>query len=473
MTFLFSPYRCTIIRGKTQSEMEDLLPFYAQTVHKICPCNKSEFDQKCNNRLSLFFFKHQCYEDLPDSNKKTIRNHITEIMGKLLGLYYKAQDGDIYEADSCKHLNKYNDFPLFFKNICIHLQFPNASQKIKTISESISNRLKIRPLCFVVSLLYYAESQKENLLLTKQEIGYYALNNLYVLQGKVSEKEVYEQIIKDRKENIKHDKLKGSHDWQHINEMFNLLNLSNVTISDSVYIWLNKDEMSAILEFISYQKKSLFDMYKYKIEKREEQEQMNEDWGKYYGSIAPEIELMETQFRYSSDTVVLSNDHPTKERGCVGLTTVELGDKGEALVFKMEKERVRKYKERLVNKVLLLGKTKGLGYDISSIEAEMNLKFPEFARYIEVKSTKRVTTPSLDENWSDSVNLTSKEWIAAAQYKEYYNIYRVYFTREKIIIVIINNPYQKLQDNIIDVYPTIYQMDFNSKAITYVQEEKA
>lgn len=56
---------------------------------------------------------------------------------------------------------------------------------------------------------------------------------------------------------------------------------------------------------------------------------------------------------------------------------------------------MRKYKERLVNKVLLLGKTKGLGYDISSIEAEMNLKFPEFARYIEVKSTKRVTTPSL------------------------------------------------------------------------------
>lgn len=131
----------------------------------------------------------------------------------------------------------------------------------------------------------------------------------------------------------------------------------------------------------------------------------------------------------------------------------------------MEKERVRQYKERLVNKVLLLGKTKGLGYDISSIEADRNKEFPEFARYIEVKSTKRVTAPTFDNVWSDSINLTSKEWIAAAQYKEFYNIYRVYFTRDKTIIAIINNPYQKSKDDLIEVYPTIYQMDFNNKAI--------
>ena len=62
-------------------------------------------------------------------------------------------------------------------------------------------------------------------------------------------------------------------------------------------------------------------------------------------------------------------------------------------------------------------------------------KKPEFARYIEVKSTKRVTVPSFDKNWGDALNITAKEWVAAEQYGEYYNIYRVYFTKTKTIVV--------------------------------------
>ncbi len=465
MTFQYSQYRCTIIRGKAQSEIEDLLPFYAQTVHKFCPCTKDEFDIRCNVRLAKFLCNNPDYDHLPSSSQKTIRNHITEIMGKLLGLYYKSTDNIIYESDSCKHINEHNDFPTFFKNICINLQFPNASQKINKVLECVDMRLSIRPLCYVISLLYYTQSQKENYLLTKQEIGHYVLNNLYVLQGEISVKEVYEQIVMDRKANVKHEKLSGSHDWQHINEMFNLLDLSNVTLTNSEYIWLNKDEKKAISIFLKYQDKELFNIYSYDLETPEGRGLMYADWGKYYGRIAPELEQLETEFDSTSDIIVLTDNKFTKERGAVGLSTVELGDKGEALIFNMEKERVRQYKERLVNKVLLLGKTKGLGYDISSIEADRNKEFPEFARYIEVKSTKRVTAPTFDNVWSDSINLTSKEWIAAAQYKEFYNIYRVYFTRDKTIIAIINNPYQKSKDDLIEVYPTIYQMDFNNKAI--------
>ena len=33
-------YRCTIIRGKSQTDMEDLLPLYANIVHKYCPCKE-------------------------------------------------------------------------------------------------------------------------------------------------------------------------------------------------------------------------------------------------------------------------------------------------------------------------------------------------------------------------------------------------------------------------------------------------
>ena len=55
--------------------------------------------------------------------------------------------------------------------------------------------------------------------------------------------------------------------------------------------------------------------------------------------------------------------------------------------------------------------------------------------------------------------------MAAEQYGEYYNIYRVYFTKTKTIIVRIKNPYKQYSDGLIEVYPTIYQMNFGSNVI--------
>ena len=65
----------------------------------------------------------------------------------------------------------------------------------------------------------------------------------------------------------------------------------------------------------------------------------------------------------------------------------------------------------------------------------------------------------------DSLNVTAKEWVAAEQYGDYYNIYRVYFTKTKTFIVRIRNPFRKAQDGEIEVYPTIYQMNFGSSVI--------
>lgn len=452
-------YRCTIIRGKSQTEMEDFLPFYAQMIHSFCPCTKIEFQQRCFAKMGQLLFGSSDFNNLPEANQKTIKNHITEIAGKLLGLYYIDYENYVYETESCQFLLEKNDYPAFFKNLCANLQFPNGSQKVQTILERVKRNIRIKPLCYVVSLLEYARSQEVNKLLTKQEIGFYVLNNLEVLQGNVSIIEVYNQIMYDRTNKITREKLSGSRDWQHIKEQFNLLDLSNITSSDDTYIWLNSSESNAVKLFVLKNKEPLFDMYIYNYDNDESKKQMYSDWGCYYGTMDDRFKKLETNFEQNSATAV-------KERGAVGLTTVELGEQGEALVYKLECERVRAYKERLVNKVLLLGKTKGLGYDISSIEADENLQKPEFARYIEVKSTKRSTEPSFDNpTWNDTLNLTSKEWIAAEQYKEYYNIYRVYFTKTKTIIIRIQNPFNLAEENKIDVFPTIYQMNFDSSVI--------
>ena len=143
-----------------------------------------------------------------------------------------------------------------------------------------------------------------------------------------------------------------------------------------------------------------------------------------------------------------------------------LGDEGEDFVFSLEKNRVNTTHPRLVNKVLLLGKQRGLGYDISSVEANENREEPEFARFVEVKSTKRITEPDLNDNsWTDTINLTRKEWIAAKQYRSAYNIYRVYFTPNATIVRKINDPFGKNESGIITVLPTLYRMDFGSESI--------
>jgi len=460
-------YRCTIIRGKSQSDMEDLLPLYANMVHKFCPCTEDEFNERCNAFLSKNFYDTSAYDKLPDSKRKTVRNHITEIACSLLGLYYPQYDEEtgktyINESESCKYLVQYNDLPTFFKNLCLNFQFPNGAKKFNFIIEDLDNNINLKPFCYVVSLLYYAQSQKEKVLLTKQEIGYYVLNNLDVLQGRVSYKDVYHRIISDRQNGIKRESLSGSYEWQHIKEQFNLLELANIIETDATYIWLNKYEANAIALFIKNLNNFGFDAYSYRIGNRADNNYFISEWGRFYGSFNKE--LLSTPTQFGGEVVVVGKEEQKAQSGATK-STVDLGDEGEALVFRLEQDRVRKYKERLVNKVLLLGKTKGLGYDISSIEADSNPSKPLFTRYIEVKSTKRVTEPSFDKKWLDTLNITSKEWVAAEQHGDFYNIYRVYFTKTKTLVVRIQNPFKMSKEGRIEVYPTIYQMNFGSSVI--------
>lgn len=454
-------YRCTIIRGKSQTEMEDLLPVYANIVHKYCPCTEETFRNSAFSDLSYTLFHTREFSQLPKNKQKTVKNHYTEIMGVLLGLFYPKYDAEakeviIHETDSCRFLIEKSDFPTFFKNLCLNYQFPNGEKKITTIQKEMELGIKLKPFCFVVKLLHIANSHKQ--LLSKQEIGYYALNNLDVLCGNVSADEVFNRIMEDRLNGIKRNKLSGSNEWQHIKEQFNLLELANLVEHDSERIWLNSEDASAIALFIKKLNSPMFDVYSYNLNTTVRRKQIVQDWKEYNGKF--NMELLNT-------SQVLGYIDNTKLKGGVTAikSTTDLGNEGEALVFKLEQERVKFYKERLVNKVLLLGKTKGLGYDISSIEADENPENPEFARYIEVKSTRRTTRPSFNQNWTDSLNITRKEWVAAQQFGTAYNIYRVYFTKSEVIVVRIHNPFALSKEGKIEVFPTVYQMDFSSNVI--------
>lgn len=459
---MFNPdiqYRCTIIRGKAQKELDNLLPAYANIIAEICPCSKDDFDYQFNDRLSSTIYSTS-FDDLDDNNKKTIRNHITEIAGKLFGLYFNENDF-VQESEANRKLLNDNDQPAFFKNICLNFQFPNGTQKIQTVLERIENNIKFKPFHFVLAIAKAAEAQK--IYLTKDEIGYYVLNALEVLQGNISVNEVLDVIQKDRLSDSSKKLVNSSFNTQHIREQLNLLELANLIFIEDDFIILNHSEDNLISVFVKELKEPLkFDIYKYDYDDADQKNLMYSEWAKYFGKIAL------TDYAQLATTVAaLQRDKEVKPIAAkVGIDHTILGNEGEEYVFELEKARVASTHPRLVNKVLLLGDQRGLGYDISSVEAHENLVDPEFARFIEVKSTKRITEPDLqDLTWTDTVNLTRKEWVAAKQYGTAYNIYRVYFTPVATVVRKINNPFEKNEKGVISVLPTLYRMDFDSKSI--------
>lgn len=457
-------YRCTIIRGKSKKEMDDLLPAYASVIDEICPCRHEDFESLFNNAFQRF---------LPESDriKKTLDNHRTEISGKLFGMYFYAEDGMVYESERTQKYLSDSDQPAFFKDICYKMQFPNGMQKVSTtVAQRVKDEISIRPFAFVLKLLQIAMTAKIDI--TKRMLGYYVLNSLDVLQGKASPYEVLEAIEKDIKAGIERDIVvpgkATSFTHQHINEQINYLELANlIRIIDENHdkrVVLNLSEMETIELFIQeYDKKPAFDVYSYDLGTIEERKIFQFNWDAYYARLSEYA----SKFTTSSNSLSYKEGEASEkdETKKQGQNLVQFGDEGEALVYEYEKNRVSKFNPHLVRKVLALGKTRGIGYDIQSVIAEPG-DMAEFVKYIEVKSTKRFTCPDLQDSlWIDTLNITRNEYVAAKQHGEFYYIYRVYFTSQGVTMFIIGDVGKKLDDGRMQATPMTYRVDFSSSSV--------
>lgn len=457
-------YRCTIIRGKSQKEIDDLLPAYALIVSDVCPCRKDTFEKEFNERLKK-------YLPVDKQVKKTLDNHRTEIAGKLFGMYYvtsQEDDAIVYPSERTLKFLEDNDQPAFFKDVCYKMQFPNGMSKPVNANEVISNQISIRQYCYLLKVLLLAKYA--NITLTKSDIGYYVLNNLDVLQRKATPAEVIEQIVKDRNNKIErkvHTEGKASsYDVQHINEQINYLELANLVIVNDKDVSVNPNELETVELFADdYNSEPLFDCSVYDLDTVEGRKLFSQKWNEYFSTLSSVSNKFATSVKALSPTIDDKKDDKKKNQT---VNKVELGDEGEEFIFEYEKKRVSKFNARLANKVIAFGKQKGLGYDIQSVVAEPGDR-AEFVKYIEVKSTKRVTAPDADSaTWFDTLNITRNEYVAAQQHGDYYAIYRVYFTRDGVTVFVMNNIKKKYEDGKIEITPLTYRVDFSNAAVDSV-----
>ena len=456
----FKQYRCTIVRGKAFKHLDNLLLAYANIVNDICPCKSEEFDNQFNERLSNYIGE--------ELQEKTLSNHRTEIVGKLFGMYYKGRDGIVYCSPRVYKLLEDSDQPAYFKELLMKYQFPTGMSKMATVLEQVNNGISIRQFPFVIKLLLLAK--QENITLTKLEIGYYALNNLDVLTSNASPEEVLSQIKKDHaakfKREIREAGKASSYLYQHINEQLNLLVLANLIYYDYDKIIINEREHK-FLEFLANQdyKFTQFNFENYDLEDRDQRGAAETEWDIYFAATTNQ---QPSTFQTSANAISRTNNNISKivKSPKNGESTVEIGDEGEEYVYNYEISRISKINPRLTNRIKLFGKVRGLGYDIHSIYGEG--KKADFVKYIEVKSTKRITSP--DDNFTDSINLTRNEWTAAQQHGENYHIYRLYLTNDGVKMFVITNPFEKSEHGSITIEAVAYRAEFDQNAGLYINE---
>ena len=458
-------YRCNIVRGRSKIEMDNLLPAYAKIVNDLCPSSEEKFDNDFNSMLRAY---------LPlNTTEKALNNHRTEIVKSLFGMYYVDKDKIVNISDrTLKYLSD-NDQPSFFKDVCYKMQFPNGFMKPDKLLVRVRDGINVRPYSYVLKVMQLMG--KNGTRVTKDIIGYYVLNNIDVLRGVATPDEIVAQITYDLERSVyRRVNTPGkaySYDNQHINELLNYLELANLVIFDNRYLSLNTRESKAIELFSSkWNEKPMFDVYQFEISDKESRDDMYLKWDKYYSELCPFD--INSDFTTQIESLVrdtISTQTKRQETQTPGQqNAIELGDDGEMYVFEFEKQRVKEYDPRLVSKVIHLGKTKGLGYDLQSVRAD-GTEFSEFVQYIEVKTTKRVTEPDFTEPlWFDTVNLTRNEWVAAMQHKELFSIYRVYIVRDKVVMYVIKNIHEKEKEGKLRITPIMYRFDFWKSAVDEV-----
>lgn len=457
-------FRATIIRGKAKRELDNMLSAYANIISDICPTDSETFNKEFNARL---------LEIIPGSDIDTLNNHRTEIAGKLFGMYFRSADEQVFCSERTLQLLENWDQPFFFKDICFKFQFPNGMDKQNLLGK-LENKLSIRQFPFILKVLVLARELETNL--TKDEVGYYVLNSLDVLQGIAHPNEVLDAILADRKSKkwsgerryVYTEGKAASYDMQHINEQIGLLELANLVRTSGDVIYLNRREDLAIEYFASkWDSKPEFNVYAYDLYSSDGRRQFYLDWDYYYSQLSAESA---TKFVTELSALIPEDNmneeaSEEKEVETKGGDTKELGDSGELYVFDREKQRVSDFDGRLANRVKLLAKTKGLGYDVLSVVAKAG-DDADFATYIEVKATKRVTAPDPNSlTWIDTVNLTRNEWIAARQHQNYFFIFRVYFTASGVEVFVINNPAEKCEKGLMKAVATNYRLDFRSDVV--------
>lgn len=450
--------RCAFPRGRVLKQVEDDLSILTQLIVKFTPNESKEFDRLIDEE----------YGKMRSVSLKSIKNFRTE-MTRLFGLINVSENGMVTPSKRTELLVETQNFPLFFKTFCHKFQFPNGINKPQETIKFLEAGVHFKPAKFLLEFFDLGVARfGAAFCVDGTEISNLVFNDSRVTTGRRTAAEVLELLIALRNQRDRFET--GSKMVQHGREFLGYMFLAGLLIQDeSGKFHLNETARTAIdfiksdAEFFQIPEDFTTDLTVRK--------QTLRDWWLWFGDVSETEKNKFAPGRVTSEeeipelTEVGIEVTPEMERAAAPTRAdmKEIGDKGELVVLKYERERVFQIRPDKVALVQKVSNDTSLGYDIQSLELEDVTK----KKYIEVKTTERTFPPSKDV--LTYFRMSSNEWDTAKSFKECYYIYRVFLIRGEASIFVIKDPVKKYEDGHILLEALQYRVIVKEAAGSYAK----
>jgi hypothetical protein len=443
-------YRYHHIRGRSQREMDSLLPIFARFARDTCPVAESEVKNGLLSLIEKFF---------PTKTDKTRNNFATEIIRRLLGMIVVDAKGEARVSDLALKLLEDDDQPAFFKVLVSRIQLPNPMSKESSYRQELDDAIHVRPAVLVLEVLRELDGPAGYL-----ELRTFALASKVALQGAMEASQIADAIREARatkavlpNPSIFEGKPNRARYHQHIDEMLKLLELANLVRrgADNSFT-LNIGEQSA-LDWI-FQSPSNKDLFRH-MGTGETYSEFQNAWSEWYGSLPSGNGMTEVETPIAA---LIGEFAPIT--GSTATNTTELGKIGEQIVLNWQVGHVKQKRPQDIRHVKDRSMERGIGYDIQSVwcEGEAVGQF----RYLEVKTTKRSTKPDPKSESLDLVTFTANEYRAAVTHGRNFCLCRVYLFQDGYEIHALDDPIQLAEADAIIMEPSSWNLYLTDKAIS-------
>lgn len=432
------------VRPRFKDDIENVLLYMAGEISKIPTLPKDEFSERLNTAIYQ-------YPGNITKTLKTINNWRTEISA-LFG-FMISDDTLVSPSNRARELYESGDLVEAFKKLLYLFQYPGAHVKAHEVKNLVEAGVRFKPAQTILRVMQAGEAISGSRVgLSKAEVCHCIFNDLRCVRDNEAPEATWERIATNRDNGVEYDTrgdiIRYAGDILDYMEIANLLKTH-----DSRRYYINTLENEMILKFVN--STEWFSQYDTMISARaatlEEIHQCESQWFQFVNrdlstsDFATDILafIAEDSAEYEDLKKQANELFERKLDGEATMTTKDIGDMGEGLIYGHECQRVKiGGRMDLIHLIQRIPTKFAVGYDIQSVELD------ERKRYIEVKTT--ISSKPLHFN---KIHLTSNEWNTANSNRDRYFIYRLGISKKEKKLFIIQDPVQLYKNDMLEMIP--------------------
>ncbi|MFV0515825.1 MAG: protein NO VEIN domain-containing protein [Aminipila sp.] len=432
------------VRPRFKNDIENVLLYMSGEISKLPALSKDEFATRMNEAI----YK---YPGNITKKLKTINNWRTEISA-LFGFM-------ISDATTTKpgiravELFESEDLVESFKKFLYSFQYPGAHIKAHEVKNLIEAGVRFKPAQTILKVMQKGEELTgKRVGFSKAEVCHCMFNDVRCVRGTESPENTWARIAQNRQENVEYDT--AGDIIRYAGDILDYMEIANLLITyDSKTYYINSLENEAILKFVNSTEwfTEYDEMIKHRTATLEKIHDCEVSWFNFVNrdlsttDFATDILafISEDSKEYEELKKQTTDLFESKLESDTPITTKDIGDMGEGLVYGHECQRVKVGgRLDLVHLIQKIPTKFAVGYDIQSVETD------ERKRYIEVK-----TTISLKPLHFNKIHLTPNEWNTATTMKDRYFVYRLAISKKEKKLFIIQDPVQLYKNDLLEMVP--------------------